>query len=129
MRKKDPEKPSLTLVDPTTTGDAPPRKFGRAGLCLWNSITGAYEVDDAGGIELLSQACLASDRLEALGARIDEDGEIIRTRTGVIKAHPCLKEELALRAFICKTLERLGLNLEVVKPIGRPARGFWWAGD
>ncbi len=129
MRKKDPEKPPLALVDPDTTGDTPPRKFGRAGLSLWNAITCGYQVDDAGGIELLAQACLASDRLEALAARIDEDGEIIRTRTGVVKAHPCLKEELALRAFICKTLERLGLNLEVIKPVGRPARGFGWTGE
>ncbi len=111
----------------TTTGDAPPRKFGQAGLSLWNAITSGYQVDDGGGIEFLAQACMASDRLEALAARIDEDGEIIRTRTGVIKAHP--KEELALRAFICKTLERLGLNLEVVKPVGRPAGAFGWRGD
>jgi hypothetical protein len=64
MRKTGTEKPPLTLVDPATIADAPPRKFAHAGLSLWNSITGAYQVDDAGGIELLVQACSASDRLE-----------------------------------------------------------------
>jgi hypothetical protein len=129
MRKTGTEKPPLTLVDPATIADAPPRKFAHAGLSLWNSITGAYQVYDAGGIELLVQACSASDRLEALAARINEDGEIIRTRTGLTKVHPGLREELALRRFICKTLERLGVNLEVIKPPGRPGGGIGWRGD
>ena len=43
----------------------------------------------------------------------------IATERGA-KTHPALREELSLRRFICRTLERLGLNLEAVKPIGRP---------
>ena len=37
-----------------------------------------------------------------------------------MREHPLLKAELANRAFVCRWLHRLGLNLEVVKPIGRP---------
>jgi hypothetical protein len=110
-------------------GDTPPRKFGRAGRSLWDAITTEYQVDDAGGRALLEQCCLANDRLEALAARVDEDGETIRTRTGITKVHPGLPEELALRSLICKTLERLGVNLEVIKPVGRPPRGFGWTGE
>jgi hypothetical protein len=43
-----------------------------------------------------------------LAQRIAQDGEIIHTRTGMPKAHPGLKEELAARAFVCRNLERLG---------------------
>jgi len=43
--------------------------------------------------------------------QIDNDGEVIRAR-GQIKDHPALKHELAARAFVVRTLSRLGLNFE-----------------
>jgi hypothetical protein len=120
------DKPPLTLIDPTLTGIAPPRKLGQYGLSLWNSIQTAYRIDDVGGIELLAQACAAADRVEALAERINADGEVVHTRTGP-KAHPALRDELAGRAFIVRTLERLGLNVETIKPVGRPSGG--WRGN
>lgn len=116
-------KPPLTLVNPLSTGISPPRKLGEHGLSLWNE----YRIDDAGGIELLAQACAAADRVEALAERINVDGEVVLTRAG-LKAHPALRDELAGRAFICRTLERLGINLETIKPIGRPSRDSGWRG-
>lgn len=107
-----------------------PRKLGEHGLALWNAVHSEYQIDDRGGVEILTQICAASDRVEALAAQINEDGETIRTRTGVLKAHPCLKDELALRAFICRGLERLGLNIESIKPsVGRPPGGLGWRGN
>ena len=79
-----------------------------------------YTITDPGGIELLQEACCALDRAEALGAAIAEDGVVVRTRSGMPKPHPALAAELSSRAFVCKQLERLGLNLESVRPIGRP---------
>jgi hypothetical protein len=113
-------KPPLTVVDPIASGMSPPRKFGPAGLSLWNAVQDAYRIDDVGGIELLAQCCEASDRVAALSERINADGEVVHTKAG-LKAHPALRDELNNRAFICRTLERLGLNLEVVKPVGRPS--------
>ena len=49
----------------------------------------------------------------------------IHTRGG-IKMHPGVKDELACRGFVCKTLHRLGLNVETIKPNGRPAVGIGW---
>jgi hypothetical protein len=46
-----------------------------------------YRIDDRGGIEILTQICAASDRVEALAAQINEDGETIRTRTDVANGH------------------------------------------
>ena len=45
---------------------------------------------------------------------------------GVIKMHPGVKDELACRGFVCRTLHRLGLNVETIKPNGRPAVGIGW---
>jgi hypothetical protein len=118
------DKPSLTLIDPALIGISPPRKLGHHGLSLWNAVQSAYRIEDAGGIEMLAQACAAADRVEALAERIGQDGEVVQTRNGP-KAHPALRDELAGRAFIVRTLERLGLNVEVIKPIGRPSGAGW----
>jgi hypothetical protein len=113
-------KPPLTLVLPGSTNASPPRPLGEHGMALWRSVTGEYRIEDAAGIEYLCQACQAADRVEALAAEITADGEIIRTRTGP-RSHPGLRDEIALRSFIVRTLERLGLNFEAVRPTpGRP---------
>jgi hypothetical protein len=47
----------------------------------------------------------------------------------VPKAHPALRDELALRAFITRTLQRLGLDVEPVRAgVGRPGGGVGWTG-
>jgi hypothetical protein len=87
-----------------------------------------YGITDRGGIELLAQACGAVDRIEALREAIDRDGEVVIVR-GVPRAHPGLRDELAARAFVVRTLERLGLNVEAVKAgPGRPPRAYGWTG-
>ena len=113
------KKPKLTLVRPSTTGQAPPRALGKHGLTLWRDVTTAYVVTDVGGIELLAQACAAAQRAEDLAALIVEEGEVIRTKNG-IKAHPCIGAELSARSFVVRTLARLGITTESVKPMGRP---------
>jgi hypothetical protein len=115
----------------TVVGNAPnpPRKLGAAGESLWNRVQSEYRIVDVGGIELLTQACLAADRADALAAVIEADGERIVTKSG-IKDHPCLKHELAARAFIVKTLQRLGITDEPIKCVGHPPRGgIGWAPD
>jgi hypothetical protein len=119
--------PSPSLVDPAATGISPPRPLGGHGRALWDAVHSAYQIDDVAGCELLAQACAMADRAEALREAIDRDGEVVHARAGV-RAHPALRDELAARAFICKTLERLGLNLEAIKPLGRPPRSFGWKG-
>jgi hypothetical protein len=127
---KTPGRPPFSIVSPETTGGAPPRELGRHGRKLWDEVQAAYGIADRGGIELLAQACAALDRAEALAEAIKADGAIIYTRTGVPRSHPAVKDELACRAFIVRTLERLGLNVEAVKPgPGRPPRAIGWTGE
>ena len=108
--------PTFSIVSPETTSGSPPRDLGRHGRKLWDEIQAAYAIDDRGGCELLAQCCAALDRAEALAAAIATDGAIIYTRTGVPKSHPGCKDELNCRAFIVRTLEQLGLNVEAVRP-------------
>ena len=124
---RTPDKPALSLVDPAATGIEPPRSLGKHGRALWDSVQREYGITDRGGIELLCLACQALDGAEALTAAIARDGETYIHR-GVPKAHPALRDELARRAFVSKTLERLGLNVEAVKSRGRPGKpqGIGW---
>jgi hypothetical protein len=115
---------AATAVPAVATLPSPPRKLGTPGTALWNAVQAEFRIEDCGGIELLAQACAAADRAQSLAARIDQDGETIHTEHG-LKAHPCLKDELANRAFIVRTLEKLGVTLEPIRPIGRPPMGPW----
>jgi hypothetical protein len=112
------------MFNPTSTALKPLRKLGVHGSALWNVIMAEYHLDDAGGLEILQQACECADRIGRLAERIEADGEIIETKSGM-RAHPLLKDEVSNRAFLVRTLERLGLNLEVVKPLGRPSGAAW----
>jgi hypothetical protein len=127
---KKPAQPALSIVSPETTGGSPPRDLGQHGRKLWDEVQAAYGITDRGGVELLAQACQAADRAEALADAIARDGSVVYSRSGVPKSHPAIKDELANRAFVVRTLERLGLNVEAVKPgPGRPPSAFGWTAD
>lgn len=118
--------PKLTIVKPgskaTATGIQPTRSLGSSGFSLWQRIQAEVTIEDAGSIEILMQICEALDRAQELAALIKEEGCTVRTKVGR-KSNPALKDEMACRAFITRNLQRLGLNLEPVKEIGRPS-GF-----
>jgi hypothetical protein len=114
------KKPALTVVSSAATGTSPPRRLGEHGLNLWRAIMAEYEIADTGGLEILAQVCAATDRAEELSALLDADGAVISTKAGP-REHPALKAELAYRSFITRNLQRLGLNVEAIKPIGRPS--------
>jgi hypothetical protein len=117
---KNPDPPRLTLVDPGATGTQPSRPLGEHGRALWQRVTSEYDFSDAAGSEMLLQLCAALDRAEALASCIEDEGEIVRTARG-IKMHPAVKEELACRGFVVRTLMRLGLNFEPLRAgPGRP---------
>jgi hypothetical protein len=108
------------LDQPGPQGPQPSRPLGEHGAKLWARVLAEYDVSDAAGVEMLTQACLACDRAEALAAHVNEEGEIVPTPQGV-KAHPAIREELSCRGFIVRTLQKLGLNFEPVRAgPGRP---------
>ena len=125
MGKKPP--PLHLVTAATAKAPPPPRALGKHGSGLWRRVLGEYDISDVGGLELLALACEELDRAEDLKAQINADGLVIKTRTGM-KEHPSLRRELAARAFIAKTLLKLGLNVEPLHPSpGRPGgAGSGW---
>src|SRR5262245_2788485 len=117
-----PKKPSPTLsivTETEPTSPESPRTLGQHGLSLWTRIQREYAVSDAGGVELLCLACEAIDRVRMLREEIARDGAVVRLRNGGVKEHPALRAEIACMSFITRTLARLGLDVEPVKPVGR----------
>jgi hypothetical protein len=116
MRKN----PQLKLVGSTKKNPhAPPSSLGRAGATQWRTIMSEYAITDSGGKAILLQICSATDNLHDCDIAISRDGSMIATRTGP-REHPLLKQRLALRAFITRSVQRLGLTLETAMPVGRP---------
>jgi len=114
------KKPPLTLVEPATIGVQPPFTLGKHGRSLWDRIQSDYDVSDSAGIELLGQACAAADLAEQLNEEIQHDGPVVRSR-GAIRAHPAVKDLIAARSFVVRTLIKLGINFEPVRAaVGRP---------
>jgi hypothetical protein len=117
-------KPKLSIVSsstPPSSPEDPPRLLGDPGLALWRSIVAEYDVSDAAGREILCQACAALDRAEACREIIDRAGELVETDKGP-RENPLCKVELGNRAFVVRTLAKLGLDLEPIGRVGRPAR-------
>jgi phage terminase small subunit len=116
----------LPHANPGASSPQPPRSLGEHGMKLWRSVHAEYAVTDIAGMEMLAQACTALDRAEALAAEIAADGSVIRDRErGIVKDHPGLKHELANRAFVVRTLSKLGLNFEPLRSErGRPPGDF-----
>jgi hypothetical protein len=107
-----------------TSHPQPKRKLGKHGTILWNDLLTEYEIEDRAGLELLTQACQALDRAERLAEAIEDEGEIVHTAKGDVRVHPGIKLELGCRSFVAKTLQKLGLNWEPVRSVGRPPAQF-----
>jgi hypothetical protein len=115
VAKNPTDKSSLSVVNYPSSIPKPPANLGPAGATLWRSIMSEFDISDAGGLALLEQIASAYDRAERLRIEIDRDGEIVHTRTGM-REHPGLRAELASRSFVVRSLQRLGINLEAVRP-------------
>jgi hypothetical protein len=84
----------------------PPRPLGEHGLALWQRVATEYDIDSSSALEQLVLACATLDRAEACAAQIAIDGLMLDGRE-----NPLIKHELAARAFVARTLQRLGLEL------------------
>ena len=117
------KKPALKLVGSSLTGIQPPRDLGPPGRALWDRVQSEYDVRDVGGCELLALACAALDRCETIREQIEREGQTIRAKSG-LRDHPLLRHEAVARAFVVRTIQKLGLDVEPVRSgPGRPG-GF-----
>jgi Phage terminase, small subunit len=98
-------------------------------MAFWQRVQAEFVIGDAGGIEILAQLCAGIDRAESLAEIIAAEGEVIRTRTGALKSHPAVRDEISARQFVLKAISKLGIDLEPQKAVGRPPRPFGWTGE
>ena len=104
----------------------PPRALGSHGKQLWDKVQAEYRIVDCGGMETLLQICGAVDTLETLADVIRVEGTTVQTKF-TRRAHPAIREQTQLRAFVVRSLQVLGLGVEALKPTsGRPGKGFGW---
>jgi hypothetical protein len=122
---KSADPPRLSLVAETDRLN-PPAGLGEAGRALWIKVQREYVIDDIGGRAVLEQVCGAADRIETIKQAIAEDGPVLRSRSGGLKGHPCLQAELQNRALVIRGLEKLGLNVEPIRPHGHPTKPTGW---
>ena len=104
MKKID-RLPLRIVGDLDATAPQPSRALGEHGSRLWERITREYVIEDASGVEMLTQICQACDRAEALAADVREDGEVIRGPNG-LRSHPAIREEMACRGFIIRRFKK-----------------------
>ena len=109
----------LTIVSSTSDLATIPSGLGVHGRSLWRRVMKDYNITDCGGLELLYQACAGADRAEDSAAAVARDGSIIQTKSGP-RGHPLIREEMNARAFVVRTLQKLGVTLEPLRPMGRP---------
>src|SRR5262249_46578539 len=118
---KDPPPPSATVVPPALLNAVvPSQTLGEAGQSLWDRIQREYGIEDAAGVEILSQICLAADRAAALADAVTRDGVMVQTKDGP-RPHLGIRAALSVQTFIVRSLRELGLTTQSVKPVGRPA--------
>ena len=120
MAHKTPPSPLAIVGSPAPS--APPRPLGEAGTELWTTIQGEYAIADAGSVELLLQSCALADRIAGLAAEIERTGLMIPTKEGS-RSNPLLKEEIGARSLLIRTLQKLGITEESIRPVGRPSHG------
>ena len=101
-------------------GKRSPGNLSKEGKKLWAEIVGGYSDFDDYGCLILKVALEAYDRLQAARVIIDEEGETIKTPTGYVKEHPCLRIEIAARNGFIAAIRLLNLNIEPSGEIGRP---------
>jgi hypothetical protein len=104
--------PRFTVIEPdgsthpgtVKTATAPAQADEPPGVRLWHRVMAERKQLNAGEHEILKQICQATDELETLELSV--------------------KDSLALRAFIVRSLGRLGFCERDKRPIGRPPQGI-----
>jgi hypothetical protein len=109
--------------------DEPPRDLGPHGQSLWQKIMAEHNISDTGNLELLFQACSAADRAGRCAEIIQRDGEMIQGSGGGWRDHPLIRQELAARSLVIRTLIRLGVVAVPTRPPGRPGHYPGWNGE
>lgn len=78
----------------------------------WRRIQSEYQIVDAPGLLLLTQAGEAFDRVRQCREAIDADGPVVRDRFDQLRPHPLLQAEASARGQMLACLRALDLSVE-----------------
>lgn len=101
----------------------PPKHLQRAGKALWKLYMAEFVLDDAHSRTLLTSACEHADARATLQNAVDRDGYIVEGRYGQKLVHPGVDAARKADAAMRNSLNRLGVDLEPIGSVGRPAGG------
>jgi hypothetical protein len=131
QRLKEQRLAAVPSLAPVGDGGAPDGGFGPAGQRLWESVVADYELS-AHEEAILTQACRAADKLEAIDAALRDAPMVVDTRNGPA-AHPLLNEQRQQALLLARMVAALQLPAGEEGPAGvqrgsrrthRPAGGF-----
>ena len=97
-----------------------PRTLSAEAKQLFRELHEQYRIDDAAGIILLTRTCEALDRLRCAQKIIRAEGIIVRDNKGSIKSHPAVAIERDAHRQMLEALKAQNLDIEPLRPIGRP---------
>ena len=86
------------------------------------AIAREYGITDSGGVALLTAAAESRQRAREAWDVIEVEGAIVRGANGIPVPHPAVRMERDARAQMLTALKQLHLDVEPLKPIGRPAQ-------
>jgi hypothetical protein len=89
-----------------------PKHLSSASRRWFAMMVDDYQIEDSGGLAVLTLAARALDRAEAAKAIIDRDGMLVEDRFGCAKAHPACAVERDARAAMLAAIRNLHLDLQ-----------------
>ncbi len=97
-----------------------PPGLSREAGALWRRMQAEYGIGDSGGMEILTRACEALDRIRSAQAVINKAGILVFGANKIPKANPATQIERDARSAFLQAMKQLNLDLEPLKAIGRP---------
>lgn len=98
----------------------PPRDLSFLAKKAWKAIFQEYQIEDAAGLQLLSEYCHALDRAEEARQKIRQEGSTFKDRFGQLRENPAVAIERGSVQTMLSCLRSLNLDIEPLRD--RPGR-------
>jgi P27 family predicted phage terminase small subunit len=97
-----------------------PSHLSAEGKEIWRKLVREYDIQDAGGLQILRAGLEAFDRAQKCRVSIDRIGLVVKDRFGAVRPHPLIACERDARSSFLLALKQLNLDVQSLKDIGRP---------
>lgn len=100
-----------------------PDGLGPDGKRQWRRVLQEFSLEEW-QLSVLAQACRCLDTAAAAEKVLAAEGVVVRDKFDQLKANPAAAVLRDARSGFLQATKSLGLDLEPVKGIGRPSRGY-----